>query len=463
MKPLFGNATQRYALAGFIFGLFFPITATLARIMSMGLSISPASIFAVQSEDWLLWMIDTAPIFLGLFASFAGHRQEMLQIANAELVSTDRELRDLTATLEQRVEQRTKELTTANQNIEKRTSELKIIAEIAHVAIANQDSDEVLHQLTNLIGEQFGFYHVGIFLLDDLHQSAILQASNSEGGKNMLERGYRVNVGEHGILGQVTYSGKPRIAFNRNEDTVFFNNPDLPKTHSEIALPLKFGMDIIGALDIQSTEPNAFSQEDVEILSILADQITVAIQNARSIEQARRALSEVELATSQLTARSWKGYAKTIKTKGYRYDGIKPESLKQSAKHKKDDEALIVPVQLRGQPIGKLRLKTSDPTRKLSDDEIAIIESTADRVALAIEGARLLDEAQKRAARETIISEISAKLGASFKLDSILRDTVEELGQTITDSTITFQLVNPSTPPEIENDGNDSPRKKKSE
>ena len=463
MKSVYINATQRYTFAGIMFGLLFPIIATIARILGMGLSISPASIIAVQSEDWLMWMIDTAPIFLGLFAGFAGHRQEMLQKANVELVNTERELRDLAATLEQRVEQRTRELTAANQNTEKRANQLKIVAEIARAAIVNQDIDGVLRQLTNLIGERFGFYHVGSFLLDELRQFAVLQASNSEGGKNMLERGYRVNVGEHSVIGHVTYSGKPRIASNTGEDTVFFNNPDLPKAQSEVVLPLKIGQDIIGALDIQSTEPGAFSQEDVEIFSILADQVSVAIQNARSLEQAKYALREAEIASSQLTGQAWKGYAGIIRTKGYRYDGIKPEPLIQSAKSKKDDEAFTVPVQLRGQAIGKLKLKTSDPSRKLSEDEIAIIESTAERVALAIEGARLLDEAQKRAARETIISEISAKLGASFKLDSILRDTVEELGQTITGSTITFQLVNPSTPPEAKNDGNDSPRRKKSE
>ena len=103
-----------------------------------------------------------------------------------------------------------------------------------------------------------------------------------------------------------------------------------------------------------------------------------------------------------------------------------------------------MPVQLRGQTIGRLKLRTSDATRKWTDDELAIIESTAERVALAMDGARLLDEAQKRATRETFLSELASKLGTSFQLDSILRDTVEELGQALKGSTVTFQLVNPS-------------------
>jgi GAF domain-containing protein len=109
-----------------------------------------------------------------------------------------------------------------------------------------------------------------------------------------------------------------------------------------------------------------------------------------------------------------------------------------------------VPVQLRGQVIGRLKLKATDSSHKWTEDELAIIESTAERLALAMDGARLLDEAQKRAARETFLSELAAKLGASFQMDSILRDTVEELGQTLKGSTVTFQLVNPSTPPALE-------------
>jgi GAF domain-containing protein len=185
----------------------------------------------------------------------------------------------------------------------------------------------------------------------------------------------------------------------------------------------------------------------VELFSILADQVSVAIQNARSLDQAQRALREAEIASSQLTGQAWTGYAETIRTKGYRYDGVKPEPLKKTSKTVEEKDAFTVPVQLRGQTIGRLKLKSSDATRKWTEDELAIIESTAERVALAMDGARLLDEAQKRATRETFLSELAAKLGTSFQLDSILRDTVEELGQTLKGSTVTFQLVNPSAPP----------------
>jgi GAF domain-containing protein/HAMP domain-containing protein len=361
------------------------------------------------------------------------------------------QLRALIGTLEQRVEERTREL-------EGRTVQLEAIADVARSIASIQEMEQLLPAITRLVSERFGFYHVGIFLLDEDHEYALLQAANSAGGVRMLARGHRLKVGQQGIVGYVTSQGVARIALDVGEEAVYFNNPDLPRTHSEVALPLKFGREIIGALDIQSTEPNAFTQEDVELFSTLADQVSVAIQNARSLEQAQRALHEAEVASRQLTGQAWRGYSEITLSKGYRYDGIKPEPLKKASRPSDEKEAATVPVQVRGQTIGRLKLKSSDASRKWTEDELAIIESTAERVAIAMDNARLLDEAQKRAARETFLSELAAKLGTTFQMGSILSDTVEELGQVLMDSTVTFQLVNPSAPPTLENDNDSSER-----
>ena len=380
--------------------------------------------------------------------------REALKRANKSedgLRESNKKLQEITQNLEQRVEERTKEL-------KERTEQFEGIADVAQSIASIQEMDELLQAITKLVSERFGFYHVGIFLLDNDKEFALLQAANSEGGSRMLARGHRLRIGQQGIVGYVALHGAARIALDVGEEAVYFNNPDLPETHSEVALPLKFGHEIIGALDIQSMDTNAFSQEDVDLFSILADQISVAIQNTRSLEQAQRALHEVEMASRQLTGQAWGGYSESIRSKGYRYDGIKSEPLKKTSKSSDDQEAFTVPVQLRGQTIGRLKLKSADTTRKWTEDELAIIESTAERVAIAMDGARLLDEAQKRAARETFLSELAAKLGTSFQLDSILRDTVEELGQVLKGSIVTFQLVNPSTPPTLDNNDVSSER-----
>ena len=342
------------------------------------------------------------------------------------------------------------ELIAINQMLQNRTDRLRTLAEVARTATSVQTFEQLLPLITSIISKQLGYYHVGIFLIDEDKEYAILRAANTDGGLKMLARGHRLRVGEQGIVGFVTQTGNPRIAIDVGQDAVYFNNPDLPSTRSELALPLSVSGEVIGALDLQSTVPNAFNDDDVSLLTILADQIAIAIQNALSSEQALRAVREAEIASSQATGRAWKGYTEKVQTKGYRYDGVKSEALKEASGSKKEDDGLTVPVQLRGQTIGRLKLKIPDQSHDWTVDERAIIEATAERVALALDGARLLEDAQNRAAREAFLSEMGTKLGSSSRLDTILRDTVEELGQTLKGSTVTFQLVNPSAPPKVE-------------
>lgn len=373
------------------------------------------------------------------------NRRDEIGVLAKAFNSMTSQLFDLIGGLEKRVEERTAKLEESTNQMQKRATQLEAIANTARTSANAGNLSDLLSAITRDVSLRFGFYHVGIFLLDGSKEFAILRAANSQGGQTMLARGHRLKVGEQGIVGYATFSGKPRIALDVGEDAVFFNNPDLPETHSEVALPLKLGDEVIGALDIQSTEINAFSQDDLEILSILADQVSVAIQNVQSLERAQYALREAEIASRQLTGQAWGGYAETIRTRGYRYDGIRPEPLKEASNSGNGKDSLLIPVQLRGQTIGRLKLRASEPAHMWTEDELALAQATADRVALALESARLLEDAQKRAARETFLSEMGAKLGASFQLDSILRDTVEELGNNLKGSTVSFQLINPGT------------------
>ncbi|HET9910194.1 MAG TPA: GAF domain-containing protein [Anaerolineales bacterium] len=436
------SEAQRYAIVGILFGLLFPVVATIIRLWEAGIPFNLSSLAAIQANDPLLWIIDTAPLFLGLFAAFAGRRQDRLQNLNSELRSRENELRIVQATLEQRVDQRTQELFAANQRTEKRARQLQHIAEIARTAISMRTLDQLMPLLAQMISEQFGFYHAGIYLMDELNQYAMLRASNSGGGFRLVQRGHLLKVGEKNVVSHVAQHGEVYIASD-TEDELFLIEAELPEANSEIALPLKSGNQILGVVDIQSVEKNAFSQDDIETLSVLADQITIAIQNAIFYDRSQRALQEAEVTSIQASSNAWREYTETIPAKGYRYSGIRPEPLKESLLSNTDTNALHHPIQLRGRTIGNLGLKASNPARKWTEDELAILAATAERVAIALEGARLLEDAQKRAARESFLSEIAAKLGTSFKLDSILRDTVEELGQTLKGSTISFQLVDP--------------------
>ncbi|MCQ3937206.1 MAG: hypothetical protein DPW18_09185 [Chloroflexi bacterium] len=341
--------------------------------------------------------------------------------------------------LEEKVAERTRELERINASNAYRARQFEAIARIASTISSTQSLDRLLPQITETISEQLGFYHVGIFLLDVHKENAVLAAANSEGGRRMLARNHRLRVGEVGIVGNVTWSGQPRVALDVGADAVFFDNPDLPNTRSEIALPLLAGTEVIGALDVQSTETNAFSQEDVNILSALADQVSIAIQNARSYQQSRETLEQAELIAAQMSEQQWLQFLARQDIHGYHFDGVNAVRLDMG--NEKPSHGIAIPLILRGTQIGTLKLSASDPNRQWDEDEIALAQATAERTALAIENARLLQEAQKRAAKERTIGQISEKIGRLVNLDNILKTTIQELGNTLPGTDIAIQFL----------------------
>ncbi len=353
-------------------------------------------------------------------------------------------LQETLSNLEERVRARTYDLEKANQKNEYRATQFESIALVARTISTTQTMEDLLTQITETISRQFNFYHVGIFLLDNHREYAILVAANSAGGKRMLQRNHRLRVGETGIVGYVTNTGQPRVALDVGMDATYFNNPDLPNTHSEMALPLQIGADIFGALDVQSMERNAFSEEDISVLSILADQVSIAIQNARSYQQSREALIQAEDASSRLSGQHWRAFVEHQTVKGYYYDGVNTKSLTK-ANQVQSSYNLSIPLTLRGIHIGNIKLNTLNPNHEWTDDEISIVQSAAERTSLALENARLLQESQRRAAKERAIGEISAKIGSSVNLENILQTTIQELGNALPGTDIAIQFTDTTT------------------
>lgn len=445
------NKTLTFALVGGLFGLLFPLLATLVRVWSSGLPLSMSSMAAVQASDPLLWIIDTAPLLLAGFAALAGRRQDELEITNSLLRTREQELERTRLALEEQVTERTQALTSINILVNERLEQLKSVADITRTLMSIQELDRLLPLAARMASQKFSAYHAGIYLLDEQKQHAVLMAASSEGGRQILQSGQRLRIGEQNMVEFAIRTGQPRIASGTDMDALVSHEPELARTRSSIVLPLKTGETIIGALDLHFEETRSFPSEFVAVLSILADQLSIAIQNAALYERTQRTLREVEVNSRQMSASQWSGWVESIRARGYRYDGIRAEPLKDVGNPSRaGTKVQNVPIRLRGRTIGHLKIKLSEAVQGWTEDELAIAEATADRAALALEGARLLDEAQKRAAREAFLSEMAAKLSTSFQLDSILRDTVEELGQTLNGSTVSFQLINPSAPPKME-------------
>jgi nitrate/nitrite-specific signal transduction histidine kinase len=259
------------------------------------------------------------------------------------LFGLEQRIADRTTDLEQRSKEladRTVALELANVRTQKRAAQFQAISDVSRATASVRKLNDLLPRVAKVVSEQFGFYHTGIFLLDEASQYAILSAANSEGGQHMLSRGHRLKVGDQGIVGYVTDAGLPRIALDTGADAVFFDNPDLPDTRSEMAIPLKSGGKITGALDVQSNQSNAFSQEDVDVIQILADQISVAIDNARQFEQTQRSLSEVETIYRQYIRREWDQLGTSADVLGYRYTVAGTQQLDHHFENSKSQEAL---------------------------------------------------------------------------------------------------------------------------
>lgn len=385
----------------------------------------------------------------------------------SEVQTINRELEELSRGLEERVQQRTidleqrslelqeqsEKLQNANVNIEKNAQRFEAVTNVSRAMSQIRDLQVLLPRITQLISEYFGYYHVGIFLVDEIRDYALLSAANSEGGQAMLARKHRLKVGETGIVGYVTGTGRPRIALDVGEDRTFFNNPDLPETHSEMALPLRVGSEIIGALDIQSTETNAFSENDINSLSTLADLVSIAIENARLFTNAQKSIGEAEALSSQYMRAEWKTVTERLGISGFRYNRtgslvlespidtpsirevIKKRDVYISSGKDQGESTLAVPIKLRDQVIGVININNPSKS-EWTEDDLDIAQAVAERLAISAENARLLQDSQRRAAKEQTIGEISAKLSASINIDNVLRTALLELGQVIPGSEI---------------------------
>jgi GAF domain-containing protein/HAMP domain-containing protein len=357
--------------------------------------------------------------------------------------------------LEQRVADRTREL-------ENQTNRLRITAEISRDVASARVLSDLLERSSQLILERFGFDHIAIYLLDRSGEYAILVASPTEAGTEMLATGYQVRVGETSIIGRVSATGDPRVSRNTEADAIFLGNPLLPNTRSEMALPLKTENNVIGVLDIQGNTPGEFSEDDLAIMQILADQLAAAIERTRLLQEVERSLQELETAYGQYTRDNWKNVAEnTLKGKiGYRFDNIRIESMtdlseisKQSLEkgttitsieneqYKDKQSTVAVPIKLRGHSIGVITLKLKEG---YPEETISTVEQASERLASAFESARLYEEARLRADREQTISQVTSAISSSTSYEEILQTTIREIGTTLRDTEVSIQIISES-------------------
>ena len=399
-----------------------------------------------------------AMIGLLLFV-FTNFRRNFDKARLEHVQSVNRKLENITSNLEQHVEERTQQLEIANQQVTHRAAQLQAITDLSETIAQVQNLTDIFPEAARLINEYFGFYHVGIFLIDGAREFAILQAANSEGGKRMLARSQRLRLGT-GVVGYAAQTGLPHIALDVGSDAVFFNNPDLPETRSEAAIPMNTRGETIGVLDVQSTEVQAFSSEDLQILTTLANQVAIAIDNARLLTETRAALVQVQEVYNEFTRAEWGRTISKAEQPGFRYHAGRIEMLEKELSQPEVTTAVgegkvvagstngtgekrntvAVPVKLRGEVIGVIHVESNDPSRHWLEDEITLVEAVAERAAFAMENARLFQEARRRAVKEQAISEATARISSAFNMENILQATAEELERVLGGSEVLIRF-----------------------
>jgi len=366
--------------------------------------------------DWLSYTVDFVVIGLALTWAINLLKVEFRSVANQfqsalAFLSKDR------SELEKRVEERTAGLL-------KKTDQLRAVSFIARKTEETLDLSDLLQTVVNLVTDQFGFYHAGIFLLNEMGDEAVLQAASSEGGKRLINKGHMLKVGSQSIVGYAASQKKARIALDVGADAVFFNNPELPATRSEVALPLIIRNKVMGILDIQSDQPQAFNTDDIDVLQTLADQVAVALNNTRLLEDAQASLMQIEMLTAARTRDAWRQKLKEGKLT-YTYT---PLGIRTGKESNESDRALRIPITLRGEQIGAISVERKDDA-SWTDIDKDLIGEVAYQTGLAIDNVRLVEDATERARQEQTVGELATRFSQSTDIDNLLQIAARELGQ----------------------------------
>ena len=352
------------------------------------------------------------------------------------------QLRAFISNLEQRVAERTREL-------EQRSNYLEASAKVSQATASILNPDELITQAVELIRESFNLYYVGLFLLDDEHEWAILRAGTGQAGRAMLSRSHRLKIGGRSMVGWCIENATARISLQAGEDPVRLATTELPGTRSEAALPLRSRGQVLGALTVQSDQPGAFDETAIAVLQMMADQAAVALDNARLFAESQESLESVRRAYGEVSEKAWIELLNTQSKLGYKStdNGVtfagdiwKPEmeravqtgqAVVEDGQPANGQLPLAIPIKVRGKIVGVLDTYKPDGAGEWTAEEVATLETLSEQVGVALESARLYQETRRRAERERLAGEITAKIRASNHPDKILQTAVQELRQAL--------------------------------
>lgn len=332
--------------------------------------------------------------------------------------------------------------------------DIEATQEVGRFVTTQRDQEALMNEVVNLIINVFhNIYHAQIFLVDNTNEFAILRASTGEVGRRLLERGHRLAIGGTSVIGRTTGEGVVTAVLDTEASEFHHKNDLLPNTRAELAIPLRIGKKIIGALDVQSFAANSFTDDQITTLQAMADQIAISIENARLYQESVRALDEIARQNRESTAETWRqhlyntrsrelvawsGTPTRTETDGLREQAIKTGVTQIGGMTSNRTIPVAVPILLRGQPLGAVVWEL--PVVEYSDEKVALAEELVNRLSITLDNARLFEESQRSADRERVLNEIASKITAQSDIESILTTAVREVGQALRTQNVRVRL-----------------------
>ena len=360
-------------------------------------------------------------------------------------IQANRELEAIRATLEQQVEQRTSEL-------QQRSSYLQAVVEVGHATTSILSTAQLMNEAVELIRTQFGLYYVGLFILDPSNEWAILRAGTGKAGQMMIARGHRIQFGS-GMVGWSIANAQPRIASNIERDSIRLATAELPETRSEAAFPLRSRGKVLGAMTVQSVQPEAFGDTEISTFQSLADQLAIGLDNARLFDESQRALQEAQQATQRTSNIAWEAYLRSGVNLTYRYDdgqivslasqlpagmdkplgsGLQPSgsaALGSRRGSASQSDRISLPISVRDQTVGLVHFSKGSAKQNWSEDELAVLTSIIEQLGIALDSSRLYAETQHRAEQERLVGEITSRMRETLDVEAVLQTAAEEIYQ----------------------------------
>ncbi len=372
-------------------------------------------------------------------------------------LEANRELEAIRATLAQQVEQRTSEL-------QQRSGYLQAVVEVSQATASILNTSQLMNEAVELIRTQFGLYYVGLFILDPSNEWAILRAGTGKAGQTMIARGHRIQYGA-GMVGWCIANAQPRITANIEKDSVRLATAELPETRSEAAFPLRSRGKVLGAMTVQSVKPEAFGDTEISTFQSLADQLAIGLDNARLFDESQRSLQEAQQLTQQTSKNAWEAYLHSGINLSYRYDDgqiVSQASLLSAGTNKPGEsdsratgsaalasrrantgqlDRISLPISVRDQTIGLVHFSKGFAKQSWSEDEMAVLHTIVEQLAIALDSSRLYAETQHRAEQERLVGEITSRMRETLDVEAVLQTAAEEIYHSLNLENLVIQLL----------------------